>query len=550
MLSNYPEVCGDSGSGGRSANVAHLRHCKGRSQGETRPPTRLQASTCVRSRSRFRGNLELRSLFELAAEVLAQGGTLLFNVHLAAPGFTPDKAAREFAQQCYSALFTPSELEQATVGLPFELVSNDSVYQYEQENLPKAAWPPTPWFINWVSGLDVYDVEREKCPVELRWLTYKKTISVSTAAGDRANEHGLILNRSGPDGTRGKGGRPQRFEPTWLRQALVRRLLRRAVASGTLAVPAIPGMRDQYVELCFAVFTALGRRITPDQFEAGRRLFETVLREAFATSPRSNIVVTYEAPMGSEIRYAVTADARPLAIAYQAWFETLAEPIFGVFPDARMVSLLEQLGDPSTSPVLDIGAGTGRNALYLARLGHPVDAVELTPKFSELLVAEAARQKLPIRVVVGDVFECTEDMGRNYQMLLLSGVVGDFRELQQLRRTFELAADRLAIGGLLLVSMHLTVDGYVPDQACRDWGQQCCSMFFTGGELEQAMDGLPLELVANDSAFDYEREHSPEEAFPPTAAYEEWALGQHMFALDREQCPIELRWLVIRKNGE
>ncbi len=123
----------------------------------------------------FRGPEELRRLFEIAADVLEEDGTLLFNVHLAAQGFTPDKAAREFAQQCYSALFTANEVRQAFAGLPFELVSNDSVHDYEHDNLPEQAWPPTPWFVNWVTGLDVYDIEQHQCPVELRWLTFRRT---------------------------------------------------------------------------------------------------------------------------------------------------------------------------------------------------------------------------------------------------------------------------------------------------------------------------------------------------------------------------------------
>jgi len=59
--------------------------------------------------------------------------------------------------------------------LPLKLVSDESVYEFEKANLPAAAWPPTGWYEGWVSGQDVFDVEREMSPVELRWLVYKKT---------------------------------------------------------------------------------------------------------------------------------------------------------------------------------------------------------------------------------------------------------------------------------------------------------------------------------------------------------------------------------------
>lgn len=33
---------------------------------------------------------------------------------------------------------------------------------------------PTGWCANRTSGLDVFDVEREACPIEMRWLVYQK----------------------------------------------------------------------------------------------------------------------------------------------------------------------------------------------------------------------------------------------------------------------------------------------------------------------------------------------------------------------------------------
>ncbi|MBO0880610.1 MAG: pyridoxal-phosphate dependent enzyme, partial [Mycobacterium sp.] len=125
--------------------------------------------------SDFRTTEQLRLTFELAARCLSPGGRLVFSTFLAHPDYRPDDAAREFGQQCYTAIFTQDEMSNAAAGLPLRLVAVDSVYEYEKAHLPEGAWPPTGWYANWVRGLDVFDVEPEASPIEMRWLVYQKT---------------------------------------------------------------------------------------------------------------------------------------------------------------------------------------------------------------------------------------------------------------------------------------------------------------------------------------------------------------------------------------
>jgi hypothetical protein len=113
-------------------------------------------------------------VFELAAGCLMPGGRLVFNAFLARPGYTPGSAARELGQQVYTTIFTRDELATAAGLLPLALVGDDSVYEYEKTHLPDGAWPPTGWYAGWVSGQDVFDIERESCPIEMRWLVYQK----------------------------------------------------------------------------------------------------------------------------------------------------------------------------------------------------------------------------------------------------------------------------------------------------------------------------------------------------------------------------------------
>src|SRR5262249_37802511 len=155
----------------------------------------------------------------------------------------------------------------------------------------------------------------------------------------------------------------------------------------------------------------------------------------------------YDSPVGKVLNYNVRAEWSTIEAAYDYWVANRQPPLFGTEPDARVWGLAGETADPSGHPVLDIGAGTGRNALALARRGHPVDVVEMTPKFADIIRAEAEREGLGVRVIQRDVFATMEDLRRDYRLILLSEVVSDFRTTQQLRGVFELAAGCLMPGG-------------------------------------------------------------------------------------------------------
>ncbi len=68
-----------------------------------------------------------------------------------------------------------------------------------------------------------------------------------------------------------------------------------------------------------------------------------------------------------------------------------------------------------------------------------------------------------------------EDVREEYQLMVLSEVVSDFRTAHELRGMFELATDCLAPGGRLVFNTFLARDGYVPDDAAVQFSQQCNS---------------------------------------------------------------------------
>ncbi len=306
-------------------------------------------------------------------------------------------------------------------------------------------------------------------------------------------------------------------------------------------------MIDEYVQLCGNICATLGVWYTPEQSSQLRNALEAELTKGFKASPRSDIVISFNAPFGTSVNIRVKAEWRTLEADYDEWVAVRPPPLFGTEPDARVLALAAEAADPTTYRVLDVGAGTGRNALALARRGHPVDAVEMAAKLADVMRSEAQGESLAVQVIQSDVFTAMESVHEKYQLIVLSEVVPDFRTTHELRGVFELAADCLAPGGRLVFNAFLPREGYVPDDAAVELGQQCNTMIYTRDQMASAAAGLPLELVADDSAYEYEKAHLPEGGWPPTGWFEGWANGLDVFDVEREHSPIGLHWLVYQK---
>lgn len=339
------------------------------------------------------------------------------------------------------------------------------------------------------------------------------------------------------------------IDATGMREALARRLHRRAVSSGQMTLPAVPGLIDEYVTMCDKVFAALGCKFSAEELDHMRSLLATELANAYALSNRSNIVISYDAPIGMTVNYFIKPQVSTLEDAYDNWVATREPPLFGTTPDARVWSLAAETVSPRSFRVLDIGGGTGRNALALARRGHPVDVVELTPKFAEIIRTEAYQHLLAVRVIDRDVFDTMSDLENDYKLIVLSEVVSDFRSTEQLRAIFELAAQSLAPGGRLVFNTFMPRPSCVVDDAARELGQQVHTTIFTREEIDAAAADLPLRPVGDDSVHDFEKAHLPDGSWPPTGWYVEWIGGLDVFDVPLDQSPIEMRWLVYQKAG-
>jgi SAM-dependent methyltransferase len=109
--------------------------------------------------------------------------------------------------------------------------------------------------------------------------------------------------------------------------------------------------------------------------------------------------------------------------------------------------LWRELAAEAGGPVLDVGAGTGRVALDLARAGHDVTALDIEPALLEALAARA--DGLAVATVAADAREF--DLGRRFALILVP--MQTIQLLDERAGFFRTARAHLLPGGLLALAI-------------------------------------------------------------------------------------------------
>lgn len=344
---------------------------------------------------------------------------------------------------------------------------------------------------------------------------------------------------------------PRETNATVLRQAMLRRLPRRTAASGQIVWPAVPSLLDHYVKTLGTVFASLGRVFSAAELDRVRENLQKHIDPAFKASPHSRVIIDYhtQPQPSTALDYTVSHQVVTTEEKYAEWVRERKPPLFGAHPDAKVMQLAQSLGEPREVTVLDVGAGTGRNTLPLARAGFAADAVELAPALAAVLREEITRATARVRVFEGDALD--PGLGippGHYRLVVLAEVIAShFRTPAQIRSLLERSIEWLAPGGLLLFSAFLSSTGYKPDALARELSEVMWCCVFTRRDLDEALEGLPLARISDESAFEFEHEHLDPSAWPPTGWYAEWAQGQDLLDITAEKSPLELRWLVYRR---
>jgi 2-polyprenyl-3-methyl-5-hydroxy-6-metoxy-1,4-benzoquinol methylase len=336
-----------------------------------------------------------------------------------------------------------------------------------------------------------------------------------------------------------------------LKPAMVRRMDRRITGQGEIEFPCTPTMIDSYMTKLAALFTSLGKPFSEEELAQLRKALDTELGRGYSASPYSRLSVRYEThrPPHPGIQYFVSAKVQTLEEVFDTWAENPEKALFGRLPDAKVSALGAELGDPKSAPVLDVGAGNGRNSIPLARLGHPTTSVEPVEKMASEIQRIATEEKLPIEVIQGNVLSPEVSLQKqHYKLAIVAEVTSHFRTVDDVRVLFAKLADALAPGGVALVTAFLTADGYKPDEMARQVSHVLWSTMYTRAELAFVVQELPFERISDESVHDYEKEHLPADAWPPTSWYEAWTQGADIFMLTSGKPPVELRWLAYRRK--
>lgn len=341
-------------------------------------------------------------------------------------------------------------------------------------------------------------------------------------------------------------------DPDLVEKALLLKVKRLTSAKGQLVLPCAPALLDEYVNQFHTLLKALGQNFNDAELQGLRQLVERKLNEGYQSSPHARLVFKYEPPeptqgLTSGLKITVTIETASLENKYQRWLTTREGPLFGSHPDTKLMDVVGQLGEASKIPVLDVGAGVGRNTLPLARRGHPVDAVELTPDFAQIIAKAAKAESLPIRVIQSNILNPALVLPKNYyQLAVIAEVISHFRSLEEVRTLLVKMCEATAPGGLILFSTFLADQNYEPDDKVREMAQIQWSYLITRPEMNLILQGLPLQVISDESVYEYERAHLPAEAWPPTAWFEHWSQGRDVIPVQNP--PLSLRWFLCRVN--
>ncbi|MEA3404006.1 MAG: class I SAM-dependent methyltransferase [Armatimonadota bacterium] len=158
-------------------------------------------------------------------------------------------------------------------------------------------------------------------------------------------------------------------------------------------------------------------------------------------------------------------------------------PLFGLRPDPAVVELVQTR--ELSGRALDIGAGHGRHAVFLARNGFTVEAVDISAEAVRRLKQMARRGRLPIEARRADVAQPGVIQGP-YDLVVADTVLGHFG-MDEARRVARTITEAMRPGAWLFASVFSREDARESEFA------PYVETWFTREQLTGLFGGLRVE---------------------------------------------------------
>lgn len=154
-----------------------------------------------------------------------------------------------------------------------------------------------------------------------------------------------------------------------------------------------------------------------------------------------------------------------MAYNYDQLYETTPQALGN--PTAEFVTFFQGHAE-RTFCVLDIGCGQGRDALFIARLGHSVVGVDLSPHGIAEMVETAWREGLNVQGIVSDI--TTYAAEGKFNVLVIDRTLHMFDENEQLETLAKLLG-AVDAGGWLLIADEISNIPDLKDVIAKDDGK-------------------------------------------------------------------------------
>lgn len=132
--------------------------------------------------------------------------------------------------------------------------------------------------------------------------------------------------------------------------------------------------------------------------------------------------------------------------------------LWGSKPNPLTVNVAKLL--PKNASVLDIGCGEGKDAIYLAKKGFCVTAVDISKTGIKKLKEQAKKEKVKLKPIVADLVNYKID--KKYNAIIALASI-HFLEKEQIKKLINKMKDKTKKGGLNLIIVFRKGDASVKE---------------------------------------------------------------------------------------